>query len=243
MAACYNPVKFHRAMKTTSSGDKPLIAAIPAAISLVMLLVSVFIAVQLSFGLIGASYSHWIIGASPAVNDPSPVMVMANRVAALFPAMISMGIARAIIMIITFAVGAVLLNTTTSYRISEIGGYGAAFTFLALALIVMFFSAARVAWDPGVSVLDYVAQIVLSGLMLVFATMLVQLLRRPRLLIWFAVPFALLLVVHILFMLMASRALQLGVQFLANIVFLGVIAVFAGALAYTYKLLVHLQEK
>lgn len=230
-------------MKTTTPSDKPLTSAIPAAISLAMLLVSVFIAVQLSFGLIGASYSHWIIGASPAVNDTSAVMQMANRVANAFPRIISMGIARAIVMLITFVVGAVLLNTTTSYRVSEIGGYGAALAFLALAFIVMFFSAARVAWDPGISALDYVAQIVLSGMMIVFATMLVQLLRRPRLLIWFAVPFALLLVVHVLFMLLASRALQLGVQFLANLVFLGMIAAIAGGLAYAYKLFTHLQTK
>lgn len=229
-------------MKTQSPDVKPLTGAIPAAISLTMLLVSVFIAVQLSFGLIGASYSHWLIGASPAVNDPSPVMQMANRVANAFPRIISMGIARVIIMVITFVIGAVLLNTTTSYRISEIGGYGAAFVFLGLALIVMFFGAARVAWDTGISALDYFAQIVLSGLLIVFATLLAQLLRRPRLLIWFAVPFALLLVVHVLFMLGAVRALEVSVQFLANLFFLFVTAIFAGGLAYTYKLLTHLQK-
>lgn len=230
-------------MKTASPGEKPLTSAIPAAISLVMLLVSVFVAVQLSFGLIGASYSHWIIGASPAVNDSSAVMQMANRVANAFPRIISMGIARLFIVLITFAIGAVLLRTTSEYAFSAVGGYGAAFVFLGLALIVMFAGSVRFAWDALFSALDYFAHLALSAVLLFFSTTLVQLLRRPRLLIWFSVPFVLLVVVHILFMLIASRVLQLDLRFFANLGYLLALGLFAGALAYAYKLFTHLQRK
>lgn len=230
-------------MKPAFPGERPAASTIPAAIALLMLLVSVFIAMQLSFGLIGASYSHWIIGASPAVNDSSTVMQIANRVASAFPRIISMGIARAIIMVITFAIGAVLLHTTADYRISQIGGHGAAIVLVCLALLVMFFGGVRFAWDVAFSALDFIAHVGLSAMLIFFTTLLVQVLRRPRLLIWFAVPFALLLVVQILFLLIASRALQLDVRFAANLIFLLALGLFAGSLAYTYKMLTHLLRK
>ncbi len=230
-------------MKTPPPRERLLTGIIPAAIALLLLLASVIVAAQLTFGAIGASYSHWMIGAAPAVNDSSAIMRMANHIANAFPAMISMGIARAVVMLITFSAGALLLFTTVDYQINRIGGYLAAFIFLGLALMLLFFGAVRFVWDAVIPAVDFLAHVGLGILLVCLAAVLVQVLRQPRWLIWFSVLFAFLLVIHILFMLIAARALQLDVHFLINLAFLFVLGLIAASLAYTYKMLTHLQRE
>lgn len=234
---------FNQPMNTPSSGEKSATNAIPAAISLLMLLVSAILAIQLSAGVIGTSYSHWITGAAPAVNDDSAMMKMANRVATAFPSMVSMGIARAIIMVITFAIGATLLVTTTNQRLSVYGALGTSLLFVFLSLLLLFFGSVRFVMDQQFSFVDFFMHAGLSVLLMIFASALIQILRRPRVLIWYAVPFMLLLVVHLLLMVLASRVLALDVRFLGNVLYLVVIGLIAGSLAYSYKFLSHLQSK
>lgn len=227
-------------MNSSSNTRESTTTAVAAIFATVAFGVAFILAAQLAVGVVGLSYARWISeGTSSGVVEG--VAVLAGAVNSLTIALWSEGLARAALLIAAFIAGTIALRRAFAQAWLRNVALALSIMFIVLATLVLLLCSFRFALTAQFPFDELLACAVLSGLFVILALVPVYMYRQYWLCRIYAIPFAVLIAIYLILILLAPGPLGLGFRFVGNLALLLVQAAITGGLVYAARLMRHLQ--